>query len=172
MDLNADTRLMKTHFRVMTADCFRPEHKVLVAVDDDGEQYVNRRKVGDTLACDIKQERNYVFHSKAMKLVRTVHDALPDPDVAQLDDGRIVQPQKNFEATRAYLTIAAGYYDVIGLPNGKVRLEPKSWAFNKMTEVEFEEFYQRLIDAALEALPDTWSQAELERVATDILHFA
>ncbi len=57
------------------------------------------------------------------------------------------------------------------MPNGKVRAEARSWKFAKMTEEEFGEFYSNLIDASLKALPRTWDEEELQRVAGEIVNF-
>ena len=154
---------MNTHLQVT------PDYG-LIPIDEDGVKYVYNRKPGDVLSCEIKQVRNYKFHCKAMKLVAVVHEALPDPEPITYK-GKLIDPVRTFDNTREYLTILAGHYDVIGLPNGKVRAEAKSWKFAKMTEDEFGTFYSSLIDASLKALPRTWNEDELQRVAGEIVNF-
>jgi len=154
---------MKMHLRV-------DENYGLVPTNDEGITYLYRRKVGDILSCDVKQERNYKFHQKAMALVKVVHDALPEPNPVMFK-GEMLQPQKTFDMTRKWLTVQAGYYDVFATPKGDVRVEAKSWKFAKMKADEFEEFYSKLIDASLKALPETWSEEELQRVAEAIVNF-
>jgi len=146
------------------------ENYGLVAVDDATIKYMFRHSVGDILSCELVKERNIKFHRKGMALVKAVHEALPEPEPINYK-GRDLQPIRTFDNTREYLTILAGHYDVVGLPNGKVRAEAKSWKFAKMTEDEFDIFYSNLIDASIKALPRTWSKAELERVAAEILGF-
>mgnify|MGYP001065203622 CR=1 FL=1 len=142
----------------------------LVPVDDDGIKYLYKRNVGDILDGNIVFARNPAFHRKAFALVKVVHDALPEPEPIMLK-GELIQPIRTLENTREFLTILAGHYDVVGLPNGKVRAEARSWSFAKMDQPEFEAFYSTLIDASLKALPDTWTEDELNRVATNVINF-
>lgn len=142
----------------------------LIPIDDDGIKYLYKKAVGDVLDCDVVKPRNYKFHKKAFALVKVVHDALPEPEPIMLK-GELVQPIRTMENTREFLTILAGHYDVVGLPNGKVRAEARSWSFAKMDNDEFEEFFSTLIDASLKALPKTWTAEELERVATNVVNF-
>ena len=143
----------------------------LVPVDDAGVLYLYKRKPGDIISCEVIIQRNYQFHKKAMALVKLVHEALPEPEPMEYK-GKMISPIRTFNDTRKYLTILSGEYDVIGLPNGKVRAEARSWKFNKMTEEEFGVFYSNLVDACLKALPKTWTEEEINRVATEVINFA
>lgn len=154
---------MKMHLRVT-------DDYGLVPFEDGAVKYLYNRKPGDILKCSVIQERNYKFHQKAILLVQVVHESLGEPEPIMYRD-ELVQPVRTFDDTREYLTILAGEFDIIGLPNGKVRLKARSWKFSKMTQEKFDVFYSNLIDAALKALPDTWSEKELERVAREIINF-
>ncbi|MDR0805970.1 MAG: DUF1367 family protein [Enterobacteriaceae bacterium] len=48
---------------------------------------------------------------------------------------------KSFDAFRAWVTIEAGYFDAIQLPDGTLRKHPKSISFAKMDETEFQGLY-------------------------------
>ena len=154
---------METHLKVT-------DDYSLIPVDDDGIDYLYKRNPGEILKCKVTVERNYKLLQKAFCLVRVVHDALPPPEPLMFQ-GRLVQPERTLDNTRDYLTILSGEYIVIGLPDGSVRVEPKSWSFGKMDEEKFEKFYSRLIDSCLKALPAEWSEEELERVATEVMGF-
>ena len=62
----------------------------------------------------------------------------------------------SLEGLRFAVTIQAGYVDEIKLAGDKVTLKPKSIAFARMSQVEFNEFY----DAALLAIPVLLPQFE------------
>jgi hypothetical protein len=118
--------------------------------------------------CEIKKPKSYEFLSKGMKLVRTVYEAMPEPNV-QMVDGRIVNPVWDFDHLRAELTIMAGEYQYFAMPDGSLKIEAKSWA--DMDQDQFSAFYSRLVDACLKVLPDTWDAEELERVSNEVLSF-
>ena len=142
----------------------------LIPISDDGIKYVYNRTPGDILKCEVILERNYKFHQKAISLVILMHDVLPEPEPVMFK-GELIQPTRTFDDTREYLTILSGEYDVIGLPNGKVRLKARSWKFSKMSADEFDVFYSNLIDASIKALPDTWSEDDKNKIATQIIGF-
>jgi len=142
----------------------------MVPIEDAGIAYLYKKKVGDILTADVVKPRNYKFLQKAMVLVRVVHDALDEPEPIMHND-ELIQPVRDIDDTREHLTILAGEYDVIGLPDGSVKLKARSWAFANMDEDKFESFYSKLIDASLKALPDTWDEEELERVARELIGF-
>lgn len=48
---------------------------------------------------------------------------------------------KSFKAFRDFITVQAGFYDVVITPAGP-RKEPKSWAFANMDEETFQELYK------------------------------
>lgn len=139
-------------------------------IDEEGKAYCKRRKAGTVLKTESKQEHNYLFHQKLMCLFAAIHEHLPPPVPVQFM-GREVTPAHTFDNTRKYLTIKAGYYVVNGFPNGSVRVEAQSLSYASMDDEEKEKLFSAVIDAGLKALPSEWSDAELERVANEILRF-
>jgi len=102
---------------------------------------------GKEVALILKRERNLNFHRKGWALLNTIFDAQE-----QYEDP---------EQLRLALTIAAGHVDYIKLLDGGVTLYPKSWAFDKMSEEEFEHLYNRMIDEGLKLLPgEPWLASE------------
>jgi len=73
--------------------------------------------------------RNYEFHKKAMALVKIAFDNQDD--------------FTDFDKFRASLTIRCGHIYPIKV-HGKDHWLPESWAFNKMDNIKFEEFYRNL----------------------------
>lgn len=142
----------------------------LYPADDEARKYLKRRKPGQAFSCVVTQVRNYKFLQKFMVLISAVHDALPEPAKIKIK-GVEIQPISTKESVREFLTVAAGYHDVYGYPDGKVRVRAKSIAYENMEEEEFEKLYSAVIDAALKNLPKHWSDEELNRVANEILRF-
>jgi hypothetical protein len=58
----------------------------------------------------------------------------------------------NLEHLRKDLTISAGYYDIRHNFEGVEIYEPKSISFAQMDEIEFSEFYNRIIDVVVKWL--------------------
>ena len=69
-----------------------------------------------------------------------------DEFIDQLASSRIErhgpQAEKSFEVMRKWLTVEAGYYTVVMLPDGGMRKEAKSVSFAKMDQTEFSDLYR------------------------------
>ena len=110
----------------------------LVPVYDADYDAKKALKVGETYRADIKLERNLSFHKKAFALLNTAWAYLPE---------RTQNGFRSIEGFRAYITVAAGYYEVYFNPRLKDYVElPKSWSFSAMDEAEFSDLYERLKD--------------------------
>lgn len=80
---------------------------------------------------------------------------------------------KSFDAYRAWVTIVAGHYDTIQLPDGTLRKHPRSIAFANMDEIEFQQLYKAALDVLWRwilsrAFKD---QREAENAAAQLLSF-
>lgn len=80
---------------------------------------------------------------------------------------------KSFDAFRAWVTVEAGHYDAIQLPDGTLRKHPRSIAFASMDETEFRQVYKSVLNVLW-----NWilfrkfsSQEEVENVASQLLEF-
>lgn len=81
---------------------------------------------------------------------------------------------KSFDAYRSWVTVEAGHYDAIQLPDGTLRKHPRSIAFANMDETEFQQLYRAALDVLWRwILSKTFrSQAEAENVAAQLIGFA
>ena len=154
---------MKAHF-------IKSRNGAIYPYDEETRLYIKRRKPGTIIKSEISQCRNYKFHKKMFSLFKLLHDYFPDPDPVTFR-GETIQPEKSFDGTREYLVIMAGYYEIIGLPNGKVKVKAKSLAYDSMDEENFNKVYSAVIDAGLKSLPAHWSDIEKDRVANQILNY-
>ena len=81
---------------------------------------------------------------------------------------------KSFDAYRSWVTVEAGHYDAIQLPDGTLRKHPRSIAFANMDETEFQQLYRAALDVLWRwILSKTFrSPAEAENVAAQLIGFA
>ena len=140
------------------------------AADEDTTKYCKKRKPGTVIGGNLTKARNYKFLQKMMTLFRLMHENLPDPAPVEFM-GKMVYPQNTFDGVRKYLVVKAGYFDVIGYPNGSVRAEAQSLSYEKMSEEKFEEVYSAVIDAALKAIPEDWNDELKNELANRIINY-
>ncbi|WP_127851150.1 DUF1367 family protein [Enterobacter asburiae] len=81
---------------------------------------------------------------------------------------------KSFDAYRAWVTIQAGHYDAIKLPDGTLQKHPRSISFANMDETEFQQLYKAALDVLWRwILSKAFSdQREAENAAAQLMSFA
>ena len=95
-------------------------------------------KVGQVYQADVKVIRNIQFHRKMFAMLNTAWMLLPE---------KTQNGFRSFEGFRAYLLVAAGFFDVYYNPRLKEFVEtPKSMSFASMDDVEFSDCYDRIKD--------------------------
>lgn len=102
-----------------------------VAHDSDYEK-IQKIPIGKQVLCKVTQPRNLAFHNKFMALIRMVYENQ--------------EHYNNFDHLRKDLIIGAGFYDEHVSFDGEVVREAKSVSFGKMSEFEFKELYNRVLD--------------------------
>lgn len=80
---------------------------------------------------------------------------------------------KSFDAYRAWVTVEAGHYDAIRLPDDTLRKHPRSISFSSMDELEFQQLYKALLDVLWRwILSRTFrTQQEAENAAAQLMNF-
>ena len=95
-------------------------------------------KVGQVYVAEIKVARNLQFHRKFWSMLNTAWALLPE---------KTQNGFRTLEGFRAYLLVAAGFFDTYYSPRLKDFVEvPKSMSFASMDETEFNECYERVKD--------------------------
>lgn len=117
----------------------------------------------------ITQHRNYLFHKKFMALVRLGFDAFEPADIRYKD--KTITPEKNFDEFRRYIIVKAGYFDIIGYPDGSVKVRAKSISFASMEPEDFEKLFNKTIDVLLAEVLHTYTKDDIDRVLANILAF-
>lgn len=128
---------------------------------------LTRVRLGATVRADIVQPRNVQFHRKFFAMLKVGFDAWEPPE----QEHKGLPVQKNFERFRKDCIIAAGYYEPVANLRGEVRAEPKSIAFAKMDETEFEQLYSAVADVLLQRVLRNYTREDLDRVVEEILRF-
>lgn len=128
----------------------------LVPASDDDYALKQKLRVGNVYQAEVKTKRNYQFLKKARALLNAAWSLL---------DERQVAGWRSKEGFRAYLTVAAGYYDVYYNPRLQQFVEqPRSWAFDAMSEEDFGGLYDRMKDVIYAVLGDKINEQTFERV--------
>lgn len=130
------------------------------ANDKDYEKKA-KLKVGETYKVTIKRSRNLQFHRKYFKMISVCFDLLTEEQRSYF--------KNNSEIFRTSIQMSVGICDRIYLPSKNEWVDiPKSIAFDKMTEEEFEDLYAKVRRAIIQiCLPNVTSK-EIEDY---ILHF-
>lgn len=110
----------------------------LVPFDEESKRVVSRLSRNDFVICDIKKPRNHRHHRKFFKLLDVVAQSL---DTGLSTDDMLL-----------YVKERLGMYRVVAVRE-KVMKEYESISFGKMSQVEFEEFYDKAVDALIEIAP-------------------
>lgn len=131
----------------------------LIPMYDRDYDVKKRLRVGCTYVADIKVSRNVQFHRKFWALLNTAWSLLPE---------RTSNGFRSLEGFRAYVTVAAGFYELYYNPRLKEFVEtPKSISFDKMDEVEFTELYERVKDVIWGMIKDRVSEEEFDSVLSN-----
>ncbi|WP_186083598.1 DUF1367 family protein [Burkholderia gladioli] len=140
---------------------------VFHAVDETQAELTDQLKTGDVLRCKVTRLRNPRFLRKFMALVTVGFEAF-EPPVREV---RGLVAGKSFERFRKDVVIAAGYYDAVTDLQGRIRLEPKSLSFARMSEAEFTEVFNAVANVLLQSVLARYTRADLDSVIDRIVRF-
>ena len=136
-------------------------------------------KEGQDYKVTATQPRNLGFHKKYFKLLTTVYESSSEASFYQ-----------TFESFRAEVTMKSGHYDThihidrkeivdeetgetaFVTVGGKISYLPKSISFTNMDQTEFEELFQRTIDALFKwFMPANTTQEDMDNLVEIVLRF-
>jgi len=123
--------------------------KTLLPADRSSEEILDKMPQGKVMRVEDRFPRNYKFHKKFFSMLETMFD--------------MQEHFTEFEAFRYWITMKASWFEVIEAPNGYQLFRPKSIAFSKMDNEEFEKLYNTVIDTFVSEFPHI-TKSELERV--------
>lgn len=84
------------------------------------------------------------------------------------------QAEKSFEVMRKWLTVEAGYYTIVMLPDGGMSKEAKSISFAKMDQAEFADLYRAVFGVCWRYVLNKpfRSEEEAENAIAQLMGFA
>ncbi|MBD1583476.1 DUF1367 family protein [Pseudoalteromonas sp. S16_S37] len=136
----------------------------------DGD-YIQKLKLGEVVNGEFKRVRNPDFHRKYMALLNLGFEHFEVKPIQ--NKGFCITPLKNFNEFRKWIAIQAGFYEVVGYPDGGVRMRAKSISFAKMDEAEFSELYSKTIDVLLQSVLSQYKDySEVEQTVEQLIRFA
>ena len=124
------------------------QNGTLIPFDDTARDAIAKWKEGEFLELEVKKPRNSQYHRKFFKLLAIV---LQNTDAF-----------KSLDELLGYVKIETGWVDIITYNHMAFRL-PKSIAFHKMDNTEFDIFYNKAVDVCLQMVP-----MDKEDLATEI----
>lgn len=108
----------------------------LIPLTDEDYEGKTHLKLGETYTCEVRLSRNLDHHRKYFKMMNTAWSCLPES---------ICLHFKSKEGFRKYCEVTAGYFEPFYSPRLQEWVEvPKSIAFDKMDQAEFEDLYNRV----------------------------
>lgn len=114
-----------------------------------------RLKIGQTYVADVKVLTNAQFFRKYWALLNAAWSLLPE---------KTANGFRTLEGFRAYVIVAAGFYDLYFNPRLREFVEvPKSIAYDRMDETEFSNLYDRSKDVIWSILCNYVSEEDFER---------
>ena len=144
----------------------------LVPADEESQGVLSKVKPGAVIHGKFRRMRNTDFHRKFFALMRFLFDHWESGEL-QDPKWKGVRPQKSFDRFRKDIVILAGFYESSWRLDGSVRIEAKDISFGRMSQEEFEELYQRVIDVGLQRiLPGDYDDVKVREVVDQLLSFS
>ena len=141
---------MKGYFHKCKGGFFAPD-------DQDTIELMQGIKTGDVLLFEYRKQRNYKFLKKFRALVQLVFD---NQDKYQNKEDLVVE-----------LKLQVGHYEEHITLGGKVTYQPKSISFASMDELEFGQFYNKVVDVVLKHFLKDMEKDDLDYMIDQVIGF-
>lgn len=147
----------------------------LIPACEEATEWLAKKKLGSTIAIEPHEMRNGAFFRKWWALVKLGYDYWSEVAPTIEYRGEPVLPE--FDRFRKDITILAGFYHSVVNLKGEVRIEAESLKWGNMSEETFGKLYDATIQVLLQRVFNgkickNWTEAELRRVASEVLEFA
>lgn len=130
-------------------------HGLVPMYDADFDEK-KKLKLGVAYLADIKVERNPLFHQKYFALINAAWECLPE---------RQRHGFRTRELFRKYVEVAAGHCETFFSPQRGEWVEiPKSIAFDKVDDAEFEDIYLRVRNVIDKLLSPFLTKEQFENI--------
>lgn len=140
----------------------------LIPASPEAQEWLERVKLGQPVGVRVVQKRNGKFFRKFWAMIDVAYTNHEWPEVqTQWGKARVSR-----DLFRRYVTVKAGHYEVGLTPHGEVRAEPKSIAWAKMDEHEFEKLYSDVLDVILGEFLKSWKRDDMDAAVERMMSFA
>jgi hypothetical protein len=136
------------------------------------QSFVRNLGVGEFFLFRYWRPRNPKFHRKFFALLNYAFDHWEPAEGRRRLKHHGVPIEKNFEIFRKHITILAGYYTATYDLRGRLHLEAKSIAFDKMDDTEFEQLYAKVVDVLIKHVLTNYKHEDVDRVVENLERFA
>ncbi len=145
---------------------------LLAPADAAAAEYVGRLPENTYLHCEVSRPRNPGHHRKFFALMHVAFDLWSGTVEPQVYRGEQVLP--NIDRFRKDVAILAGYGRPVVNVKGEVRVEAQSISFASMDQVEFDAFYNRILDVLMHKVLRgiDCDRADLEHAVAELEGFA
>lgn len=127
----------------------------LIPLYDEDYDEKKKLKLNEVYLCDIKKPRNPMFHRKYFSLVNLAWEYLNENAQKSFND--------SVEIFRKSLEVTAGHCERIWNARLKSWVDiPKSIAFDKMDDLEFQDLYDRVLNVVLQMVAKNVTREEFE----------
>ena len=119
--------------------------KLIPAMEEDQKKMQKAFTEGEVIEVSIKKSRNYKFLKKYWSLLNLVFENLPENFALVIEDQFYI-PIPTVNELHYQIKMKIGLYEKKLTWGGNTALQIKSIAFDKMDELEFSEFYDKVFD--------------------------
>lgn len=139
----------------------------LVPADAAAAEWFAKVKMGQPVTASVRLPRNGKFHRKFFAMLDVAYSNHDWPEIATKFGPVKTSP----EMFRKYVIVKAGHYEADLTPHGEIRVVPKSIAWAKMDEAEFQRLYSDVLDVILAEFLTNWTTGDMDRAVQIMMGF-
>ena len=140
----------------------------MLPTEDDGKAWFRKLPMGATISVKVVVPVNGKFRRKFFAMLHAAYDNHDWPEVMT----QWGPCQTDFETFRAYVTCKAGFYKMVNHPKKGPQAVPRSIAWAKMQDDEFEKLYSAVLDVCLQEFLTGWKRGDMDNAVNHMLSFA
>ena len=146
---------------------FKKSTSGLLPCTEEAQDWFGKLAFGTTVNAKVSVPRNAKFHAKFFKMLAVAYDNHEWPPVQTAwGEARVTK-----DTFREYVTVKAGYFDMMMFPDGKARARAKSIKWGKMDEAEFSKLYSAVLDVILREFLTNWKNGDMENAVNQMMEF-
>lgn len=140
----------------------------LVPSDALASEWFGKLKLGAPINVEAKQMRNGKFHRKFFAMLNVAYANHDWPEI----ETKFGMARTSAEMFRKYVIVKAGHYEADLTPHGEIRVVPKSIAWAKMDDTEFQQLYSDVLNVILMEFLTNWTAGDMDNAVNMMLSFS